>query len=92
MSLPTFVARGTEPNWAKNRRRMDQWLESLPKPVAILCIYDIRGQEIAMACQRLGINVPNEVAIVGVDNNEMTCQMCTPPLSSVDIHIEKDRV
>lgn len=45
--------------------------------------YDIRGQQVLEACRRLGVLVPDEVAIVGVHNDELLCDLCDPPLSSV---------
>jgi len=44
---------------------------------------DVRGQQVLDACQRSGICVPDEVAVVGVDNDEVLCELCNPPLSSV---------
>ncbi|MCH6257652.1 DNA-binding transcriptional regulator [Puniceicoccaceae bacterium K14] len=59
------------------------WLKRLPKPVGILACYDIRGQQILEACQQEGIRVPDEVAVIGVHNDELLCDLCDPPLSSV---------
>ena len=72
-----------ESDWADNRRRMDAWLVSLKKPVALMCMTDLRGQEVACECQYLGLRVPDDVAIVGVGNEEFGA-LCTPPLSTVD--------
>ncbi len=59
------------------------WLESLPKPIGVMACYDLRGQQILDACRRRGIAVPDEVAVVGVDNDELLCALSDPPLSSV---------
>jgi LacI family transcriptional regulator len=59
------------------------WIRSLPKPVGIFAGYDIRGVQVLEACRRLGVAVPDEVAVVGVDNDELLCDLADPPLSSV---------
>ena len=60
-----------------------KWVRSLPKPVGIFAGYDIRGVQVLEACRRLGLAVPDEVAVVGVDNDELLCDLADPPLSSV---------
>lgn len=60
-----------------------KWIRSLPKPAGIFACYDIRGVQVLEACRRLGVAVPDEVAVVGVDNDELLCDLADPPLSSV---------
>ncbi|MES2706194.1 MAG: DNA-binding transcriptional regulator [Verrucomicrobiota bacterium] len=60
-----------------------QWLAPLPRPTAIFACYDLRGRQVLDACRRLGIAVPDEVAVLGVDNDEVLCNLAHPPLSSV---------
>jgi len=60
-----------------------RWLRRLPKPIAIFACYDYRGQQVLDACRRAGIAVPEEVAVMGVDNDELLCKLSPPPLSSV---------
>ena len=60
-----------------------RWLRSLPKPVAVLCCYDIRGRLVLDACRRHSIHVPDDVAVLGVDNDELLCSLAYPPLSSI---------
>jgi LacI family transcriptional regulator len=60
-----------------------RWLASLPKPVAIMACNDIRGQQVMNACRRLELLVPEEVAVIGVDNDEIFCELSEPPLTSV---------
>ncbi len=59
------------------------WLVALPKPVGIMACNDLRGQQIMNACRRAGLLVPDEVALVGVDNDEVLCELADPPLTSV---------
>lgn len=62
---------------------LGQWLLQLPRPVAVFTCYDIRGREVLDACRRFSIPVPDEVAVLGVDNDELLCALAFPPLSSV---------
>lgn len=63
---------------------LGQWLRDLPKPAGIMVASDQFGPPLLEACLRMGIKVPDEVAVVGVDNDETLCAVCNPPLSSVD--------
>lgn len=65
-------------------RHLARWVFHLPKPVAILCSHDARALQLLRACRSAGVGVPNEVAIMGVDNDTLICGFCTPPLSSID--------
>jgi LacI family transcriptional regulator, galactose operon repressor len=68
---------------------LTDWLRELPKPVGILACNDVRGQQILNACRRSGLNVPDEIAVLGVDNNELVCNLSDPPLSSIDLNCER---
>ena len=71
------------PRWDKDIEQIVQWLITLPKPVAIMTCNDVRGLHVLDACNRAGLLVPEEVAVVGVDDEEIMCELCSPPLSSV---------
>ncbi|MGH7979778.1 MAG: XylR family transcriptional regulator, partial [Limisphaerales bacterium] len=60
-----------------------RWLKSLHKPVGIMACNDIRGQQIMNACRRVDLLVPEEVAVIGVDNDELFCELSDPPLTSI---------
>jgi LacI family transcriptional regulator len=62
---------------------VEAWLSGLPKPVGLFCCYDLRGRQALDACRRAGIAVPDEVAVLGVDNDDLLCGLASPPLSSV---------
>ena len=62
---------------------IEEWLRGLPKPVAVFACYDIRGRQVLEACRRCGIEVPDQVAVLGVDNDELLCGLASPPLSSI---------
>jgi LacI family transcriptional regulator len=69
--------------WEKEQAEIGRWLTALSKPLGVMACNDVRGQQVMDACQRSGICVPDEVAVVGVDNDEVLCELCNPPLSSV---------
>ena len=60
-----------------------KWLAQLPKPVGIFSAFDDRAIQVIEACHEAGLAIPDDVAVIGVDNDEMLCANTTPPLSSV---------
>lgn len=69
--------------WDVEIRHLGKWLAGLPKPIGIMACNDARALHVLDACQQAGILVPEEVAVVGVDNEEIFCELCNPALSSV---------
>ncbi len=69
--------------WEKKQNDLAEWIAGLPKPVGIMACSDRCAQGVLDACFRANILVPEEVAIIGVDNDEIMCRMSTPQLSSV---------
>ncbi|TWT66867.1 Xylose operon regulatory protein [Posidoniimonas polymericola] len=67
----------------QERDRLRKWLKKLSKPVGVMACYDFRGQQILDICREIAVAVPEQVSVVGVDNDERLCSICTPPLSSV---------
>ena len=75
------------------RERMDRisdaaalrrWLKALPKPIAVFCCNDIRAFHLLQICADEKIDVPHDVAVLGVDNDKVLCTFTNPPLSSID--------
>ena len=60
-----------------------KWLRQLPKPIAIFACNDIRGQQLLNACRDYGVKAPEEVTVLGVDNDLLICEMSHPTLSSI---------
>jgi LacI family transcriptional regulator len=77
------AGRSSEDDEEKQVTELAKWVRSLPKPVGILACYDFRGQQVLDACRRLGLAVPDEVAVIAVDNDELLCELSDPPLTSV---------
>ena len=73
----------SDSSWEKQQLRLTAWIDRLPKPVGVMACYDPTGQKVLEACVRCGAEVPGEVAVVGVDNDQTVCEVCNPPLSSV---------
>ena len=71
------------PDWEQSQRRLIRWIARLPKPVGIFAATDQLGVRLLEACQTAGVPVPEEVAVVGAENEETLCSFTTPPLSSV---------
>jgi LacI family transcriptional regulator len=64
--------------------KLAQWLQGLPKPIALMACNDMRAFQVLNVCNALGIAVPEEVAVLGVDNDPIECELSNPPLSSID--------
>ena len=75
--------------WDKELPIIADWLLTLPKPIGLMACNDDRGEWVIEACKIAGLNVPDEVAIVGVDNDQLICDLCAPPLSSIVLNVEK---
>lgn len=69
--------------WDLEIEHIGKWLNDLPKPIGIMACNDARALHLLNACHQTGILVPEEVAVVGVDNEEIFCELCNPALSSV---------
>jgi LacI family transcriptional regulator len=71
-------------HWNRNVEQLTRWLGGLPKPLALMVASDQFGPMVLKACQRLELLVPEEVSVVGVDNDRPFCDLCRPRLSSVE--------
>ncbi|YCM42650.1 XylR family transcriptional regulator [Verrucomicrobiaceae bacterium 227] len=75
--------------WRASGGRVESWLRKLEKPVAVFCSNDLPARRIAEVCAQLGLQVPAEVAILGVDNDTSECRLAYPQLSSIDTPAEQ---
>ena len=79
-----FSSRAKEyENIEQEQSALGEWLISLPKPAGIMACYDIRGHQVLEVCRQCQIQVPDELAVIGQHNDELLCELCHPPLSSV---------
>ena len=74
-------------SWEQEQEWLARWIAGLPKPVGIMTANDDRGRQVLDACRRVGAAVPDQVAVLGVDNDET--RLSLPPLSSIDINSEE---
>jgi LacI family transcriptional regulator len=75
--------------WFYQSASLSEWLESLPKPCAVMACDDSRAQHIVEVCRLRGIRVPEDIAVLGVDNDETVCSLSDPPLSSIEQDVER---
>jgi LacI family transcriptional regulator len=71
------------------QQKVIEWLKQLPKPVAILASTDIFACHLINVAKEIGISIPDEVAILGVNNDNAICNICDPPLSSIAFNFKK---
>ncbi len=84
--LPVQIYRGlgtSAPLWDSAVEQQIAWLQSLPKPIGIIAVTDARARQLLQACLTAGIAVPEEVALIGIDNDPLTRTLTRVPLSSV---------
>lgn len=72
-----------EASWDAMERKLVQWVKSLEKPCGIMVCSDQRGARLLEACRTAGVLIPDEIGVIGVDDDETLCDVCNPPLSSV---------
>lgn len=72
-------------HWHESDLQLGEWLQKLEKPVAIFAAHDPLGRTLAEACRDRKISIPESVSILGVNNDELVCEMTNPPLSSIAI-------
>lgn len=90
LSLNTYSIRSTPTqNWPEERNRLAQWLASLPRPVGLMACNDDRGVQVMEACKLAGLSVPDQVGVIGADDDEIVCGLANPPMSSVAINFER---
>jgi LacI family transcriptional regulator len=75
--------------WDDAEKELAAWVREIPKPAGVMACYDVLGLRVLDACRNNGIAVPEEVAVVGVDNDEVLCDVADPPLSSIAHHVER---
>lgn len=74
--------------WYYESNPLVEWLQTLPKPVAMMACDDNNAHHIIEVCRQLKINIPEDISLLGVDNDEAVCTLSDPPLSSLDQAVE----
>lgn len=76
-------------SWPAQERRLCKWLSRLEKPIALMACYDVMGVRVLNACRAIELAVPEQVAVIGVDNDALLCELADPPLTSVAHDVEQ---
>lgn len=70
-------------NWPRRIASVADWLKSLPRPCGVFAVHDYRAQLLVEACQDAGLRIPDDIAVIGMDNDETVCEHSVPTLTSV---------
>jgi LacI family transcriptional regulator len=81
-----IISKQRRQDWELEQETIAKWLLSLPKPVGVMTCHDDRGRQVLDACRRAGLHVPDDVAVVSVDNDVQMCNLSTPTLTSIDVN------
>lgn len=76
-------------SWCQELPTVAAWLSTLPQPVGLMACNDDRGELVVEACKSAGISIPGQVAVLGVDDDHLVCDLCNPPLSSIALNLER---
>jgi LacI family transcriptional regulator, galactose operon repressor len=79
---------GVTQDW-ESQNSLAEWISSLPRPLGLIACNDIHGLRALDACRRAQLAVPEEVAVIGADNDVELCDLSDPPLSSIDFNRER---
>uniref|UniRef100_A0AB33J488 Substrate-binding domain-containing protein n=1 Tax=Prevotella sp. GTC17259 TaxID=3236795 RepID=A0AB33J488_9BACT len=83
----TYKKQILETLWYYDSSSLAEWLKSLPPRTALFCCDDNQGNKIEEACKSIGISIPGDIAVMGVDNDEVICELSDPTLSSINLDI-----
>jgi LacI family transcriptional regulator len=84
-----FQPRRRNESWDREQQQLTSWLVRLPRPCGIMACNDDRGLQLLDACRRGGVVVPDDIAVIGVDNDPLVCALATPPLTSIDVNPQR---
>jgi LacI family transcriptional regulator len=82
LEYPTAFNR--QNTWYKWLTTQERWLRGMPLPAGLLTVHDFSGAVVIETCVRLGLRVPEDIAVIGIGNDVITCEFSAIPLSSVD--------
>ncbi|NLU29401.1 MAG: DNA-binding transcriptional regulator [Bacteroidales bacterium] len=74
--------------WSSSHMKLDEWLISLPKPIAMFACDDSFALQVSEICKINNIRIPEEISLLGVDNDELICNLSDPPISSIVTDVE----
>lgn len=84
-SFSSYLSSNIEMEWD----RIAQWIKSLPRPTALYVCNDVYARTISEICQDIGVNIPDDIALLGTDDDEFLCNISTPSISSLKLDFER---
>ena len=82
-SVYAWPARPADRIWGREQKSLARWLKSLPRPAGVMASNDQRARHVLEAARLAGLSIPDDLAVIGVDNDETLCELSTPSISSV---------
>ena len=76
-------------DWEQRLETLQAWLSKAPKPLGVFAVQDILAIQVIEAALAAGLRVPDDVAVLGADNDDLICDAAIVPLSSIDCHLER---
>lgn len=73
-------------DFALESQRLTKWLRRLPRQTALFCVHDRRAQQVIATATTAGLRIPEDIAVLGVDNDELLCEMTVPAISSIPVN------
>ena len=89
VSIFKHVRKNIDYSWKQEQDNLTEWLKSLELPTALFTCNDDRAEEIITTCKSIGLKIPEDIAILGVDNDNLLCETIGPKLSSIGFFAEK---
>ena len=89
MASPELDTSSIEESGMMQQRLISEWLMSLPKPIGIMACNDLRARHLLDTCREIALRVPDDVAVLGVDNDLEICELSDPPLTSIEPNTER---
>jgi LacI family transcriptional regulator len=86
---PPANIQATEQSGLSAETAIARWLRQQPRPLGLFACNDVRAQQVLNACREHGLRVPEEVAVIGVDDDDVLCNLCEPPLTSIEPDTER---
>ncbi len=83
-ALGTCSSLTNDKAWLHGDEELEAWLRTLPRPLGLFAMTDSRARMVLEACERVGLRVPSDMAVVGSNNDELVCEFCKPTLTSID--------
>lgn len=85
----SFFTNFEQSDAAEENQRIENWLKTLPNPIAIMAANDMCGYQLLKACYQAGISVPDQISVIGVNNDELLCELSFPSLTSVSTNTQR---